>query len=166
MSSTAAPLFAQAPAHAPARALAHKRGGSRLMARIAQRIGAVSLALVAVFVWLAPGESWDGEMMLYKLLVCAAAALGSAALWQMSAPPVAPTVEVDVAAGELRLIREGAERRVLERCAFCDLHLVELSGRRFTFWGRGNTLLAEFSLSNAAVHARLLGALRAAGKLV
>ncbi len=150
---------------ATARALTHKRGGGRLMVRVAQRIGAVSLAMAAVFVWLAPGESWDGEMMLYKLVICVLAGLGSAALWQKSEPPLPPTVEIDVEAGELRLIREGAQARVLERCAFGDLHLVELSGRHFTFWGRRNTLLAEFSLSNAQTHARLVGALRAADKL-
>jgi hypothetical protein len=88
-------------------------------------------------------------------------------LWELGLPPLPPTVEVDVAASELRLIREGApaELRVLERCAFRDLHLVELRGHHFIFWGKGNRLLADITLSNATVHASLLGSLRSAGKL-
>ncbi|MCX7565140.1 hypothetical protein OS189_02130 [Sulfitobacter sp. F26169L] len=153
--------------HATILGATHVLNGNRLVMRIAQRLGAVSLALVGVLVWLAPGAGWESEVMLFKLTASLISALLSVALWQYSLPPLPPMVEVDVAAAELRLIRDGAPAasRVLERCAFSDLHLVELAGRRITFWGQGNRLLAEVTLSNAAAHASLLGALRAAGKL-
>ncbi|WP_299414688.1 hypothetical protein [uncultured Sulfitobacter sp.] len=154
-------------AHVPAYGVAHKLNGSRLVMRIAQRMASVSMALVALFVWVAPGAGWESEVMLFKLMVSLASGLAAVWFWQASLPPVPPTVEVDVAQAEVRLVRDGAlpEDRVIERCAFRDLHVVELSGRNITFWGRGNRLLAEITLSNARAHATLLGALRAEGKL-
>lgn len=148
--------------------IAHTLNGSRLVMRIAQRMGAATMALVALLVWLAPGAGWESDVMLFKLLLSIMSGLLAVGLWQVSLPPLPPTVIVDVAASELRLIREGApaESRVLERCAFGDLHFVEMSGPHFTFWGQGNRLLADITLSNAAVHASLLGALRSAGKLI
>jgi hypothetical protein len=139
----------------------------RLVLRFVMRMGAVSMAFVALFVWLAPGAGWEGDMVLFKFMVSLCAGFIGIAFWQNSLPPLPPTVEVDVAASELRLIREGVaeDKRVLERCAFSDLHLVELAGRQITLWGKGNRLLAEFTLNNANAHAALLAALRGEGKL-
>jgi hypothetical protein len=146
----------------PAVGAAHTLNGNRLVMRIALRMGAVSMALVALFVWLAPGAGWENDMVLFKLMVSLSAGFVGIVFWQNSLPPLPPTIEVDVAASELRLIREGvaSDARVLERCAFNDLHLVELAGRHITFWGKGNRLLAEITLSNANAHATLLAALR------
>lgn len=146
----------------------HKLDGSRLVLRIALRIAAVATGLVAIFVWLAPGAGWESDMVLFKLMVSICASLAALWFWQGSLPPLPPTVEVDVAAAELRLVRVDAveENRIIERCAFQDLHLVELAGRHITFWGKGNRLLAEITLSNATAHASLLGALRTSGKLI
>jgi len=148
-------------------AAAHTLGGNRLVARAAQRMGAAVFALVALFVWIAPGAGWDNEVMLLKLMTSMAAGSCAAWLWQSSQPQTPPTIEVDVALSELRLIREGTAqgRQVLERCAFRDLDSVELDGRNITFWGQGQRMLAKISLSNATAHATLLGALRAEGKL-
>jgi hypothetical protein len=148
--------------------IAHTLNGSRLIMRIGLRFGATTMTLVALLVWLAPGAGWESDIMLFKLLLSIMSGLLAVGLWQASLPPLPPTVVVDVAASELRLIREGvpAESRVLERCSFQDLHLVEMSGPHFTFWGQGNRLLADITLSNAAIHASLLGALRSAGKLI
>ncbi len=147
--------------------IAHRLNGNRLVLRLVQRMGAATMALVALMVWVAPGAGWESDMVLFKLLVSLIAGFSGIGFWQASLPPLPPVVEIDVAATELRLIREGApaDLRVLERCAFRDLHLVELTGRHFTFWAEGNKLLADVTLSNAVAHASLLSALRAAGKL-
>jgi len=147
--------------------IASRRDGSRLMRRIACRIAAVSLALVALLVWLTPGAVWESDVMLFKLAVSSVAGLSSAALFDASQPPLPPTVEIDVARAELRIVREGVEPalRVIERCMFDDLDSVEFVGRRITFWGQGDRLLAEITLSDPEVHERLLSALRKAGKL-
>ncbi len=148
--------------------VAHTLNGSRLVLRIALRMGAVTMALVSLLIWVAPGAGWENEIMMFKLTLSIMSGLFAIGFWQASLPPLPPTVIVDVAAAELRLIREGvpAEFRVLERCAFQDLHLVEMSGSHFTFWGPGNRLLADITLSNAAIHASLSDALRSAGKLI
>lgn len=153
---------------APAIGVAHTLNGARLMARIAARLGAMTSGMVAGFVWLAPGAGWEADIMLFKLMVSVFAVLIALWLWDLSAEPVPPKVEIDVAAGELRVIRDGAapEDRVLERCRFEELHLVELWGRRITFWAPGNRLLAEITLSSHATHAALVASLRGMGKLI
>ncbi|KEJ90338.1 hypothetical protein [Sulfitobacter donghicola] len=152
----------------PAIGIPYRLNGNRLMGRLAQRMGAATMMFVALFVWLAPGAGWESDIMLFKLMVSIIAAFLCVGLWQASLPPLPPIVEIDVAACEIRLVREGApaDQRILERCAFCDLHLVELEGRHITFWGHSNRLLAEITLSNATAHASLLAALRSAGKLL
>ena len=156
-------------AFAPAAAtgIPYKLDGGRLVLRTFARIGAVACALVAVLIWLAPGATWESDAMLFKLLLFVVALMAAVGLWQVSLAPLPPTVEVDVVNREVRLIRAGAPTadRVIERCAFDDLHAVELQGRHITFWARGQRLLAEITLSNASAHAALLGALRAVGKL-
>jgi len=151
----------------PAAGAAHTLNGNRLVLRIGMRIGAVTMVLVAMLIWVVPGAGWENDMILFKLMVSISAVLAAVWFGEASLPPVPPTVEIDVVASELRLIREGVsdESRLLERCAFEDLHLVELAGRHITFWGRGNRLLAEITLSNSGLHAALLASLRAAGKL-
>jgi hypothetical protein len=153
--------------HMPTKAVVHVLDASRLLLRVGLRFGAISCALVAVFIWLAPGASWESELMLYKLGLSSAAALLALACWQAAAPPLPPSVEIDVARGELRLVREGAPapERVIKRTAFADLQIVELRGRNLAFWEKGGNLLAEVTLCNASAHAALLQALRSAGKL-
>lgn len=151
----------------PIKGITYVLNGSRFLARFACKMGAATLALVAVFVWLAPGASWESDVMLFKMALSIMAAFCSFALWQNSQPVKAPSVEVDMAQLELRLIREydGAPRHIIERCAFADLHSVELRGRHITFWAKGERLLAQISLSNANAHATLVTSLRAMGKL-
>jgi hypothetical protein len=150
-----------------AKGITYVLNGSRFLMRFALKLGAVSLGLVAVFVWLAPGASWESDVMLFKLALSIFACFGAVAMWLGSQPVAAPGVEVDVAKREIRVIREGLsdEKRVIERCAFADLYAVDLHGRHIIFWGKGERLLAEISLSDANAQAALLASLRGLGKL-
>lgn len=152
---------------APAIGIVHVLDASRMLLRMALRFASFASVMVAVFIWLAPGASWENDVMLFKLALSAASVLVAIACWQAAAPPLPPTVEVDVRRGELRLVREGApaDKRLVKRCAFADLQVVELKGRHIAFWEKGGHLLAEITLSNATAHAVLLHELRTAGKL-
>ena len=153
--------------HMPTKAVVHVLDASRVLLRVGFRLGAMSCALVAIFIWLAPGASWQSELMLFKLGLSLAAALLALACWQAAASPMPLSVEIDVARGEIRLVREGApvQERVVKRTAFGALQAVELRGRRLVFWEKGGNLLAEVTLGDASAHAALLDALRRAGKL-
>jgi hypothetical protein len=151
----------------PATGIPHLLDGTRMLMRTAARLGAVTAAFVGVLIWLALGAVWESEVMLFKLALSVLCTLGAVALWQASLPPLPPVVEVDVARGEVRLVRTGApaDKRVIARCAFEDLQMAELSGRYVAFWGPSGRLIAEIALSNSSAHTALIGALRAAGKL-
>jgi hypothetical protein len=149
------------------RGITYVLNGSRFVARFACKLGAVSLGLAAVLLWVAPGAAWESDVMLFKLVLSVGAVYLAIALLQMGKPVAQPSVEVDIARGELRLIREenGSLPVILERCAFADLQAVDLCGSHITFWANGGRLLAEISLSNANAHAALLARLRGLGKL-
>jgi len=142
-------------------------GGGRFVARLACKLCAVSLGLAAVMLWIAPGATWESDVMLFKLVLSIFGAYAAFALFQHSRPVDPPSVEIDVAQKELRLICEddACGTILIERCAFEDLHAVDLRGRRITFWADGGRFLAEISLSNANAHATLLACLRGLGKL-
>lgn len=141
--------------------------GNRMLMRMVSRGAAVTAAFIAVMVWLAPGATWESDVMLLKLGLSIAAVFASVAFWQGSLPPLPPTVEIDTDICELRLVRSEPDtgKRVIERCSFGSLQTVELHGRHIAFWAPGGRLLAEITLSNASAHAKLLAALRATGKL-
>ena len=151
----------------PAMGIVHMLGGGRLALRLAMRIGAVTFAIVMLLIWIAPGATWDSDVLLFKAALSVASAFVSAAMWQQSMPQPRPTVEVDIANMEVRVMRRsaGAEPRVIESCRFADLDAVDLHGRHIILWNKGNRLLADFTLSNSKAHASLLAALRGAGKL-
>ncbi|KIN72083.1 hypothetical protein [Sulfitobacter guttiformis] len=154
--------------HTPSSAITYMLNGSRLVMRMVCKVGAVSFGLVALLVWFAPGASWESDVMLFKLGLCFMAVFICAALWQQSAPPIPPSVEVDIANLEVRVVRTDSTRPrlVIERCAFSDLEKVDVRGRNIVFWSKGNRLMADFTLTHAATHANLLSTLRSAGKLV
>lgn len=151
----------------PVLGIVHTLDGSRLALRIGMRLGAVSFAMVVLLIWIAPGATWDNDVILFKLGLSVVSGLMSAGMWQYSLPPVRPTVEVDIANMEVRVIRRQGEAaaKVIERCAFGDLDAVDLYGRHIVLWGKGKHLLADITLSDARAHSSLLGALRSVGKL-
>ena len=139
--------------------------GSRFLGRVAFRFSAISFALITVLIWLAPGASWESDVMLFKLALSIFSGLVAVGCWQSATPPVAPTVELDIARAEVRLVCEESGRRVIKSCSFADLQSAELNGRSISFWEVGGQFLAQVTLSNATAHAHLLHALRTAGKL-
>ncbi|MEQ6204300.1 hypothetical protein ABMC88_14765 [Sulfitobacter sp. HNIBRBA2951] len=153
--------------NAPSIGVPYKLDGTRTLLRMLARGGAVTAAFVGVMIWLIPGGSMESDVMLFKMGVTIGTVYAALAFWQASLPPSPPSVEIDTAKGELRLVRsEGNnQRRVIERCAFEDLQTAEISGRHIAFWAAEGRLLAEITLSNATAHATLLAVLRQAGKL-
>lgn len=147
--------------------IVHMLDGGRLMMRLAMRVGAVTFALVVALIWIAPGATWDTDVLLFKLALSVMSGFVAAGMWQRSLPPVQPTVEVDIANMEVRVMRSdgGAQPRLIESCNFCDLEAVDLQGRHIILWAKGKRLLADITLSNATAHASLLAALRHEGKL-
>lgn len=153
--------------NAPSIGVPYKLDGTRTLLRMLARGAAVTAAFVGVMVWLIPGGSLESDVMLFKMGVTIGAIYAALAFWQASLPPLPPSVEIDTAKGELRLVRSDVQnqRRVIEQCTFADLQKAEISGRHIAFWAAEGRLLAEITLSNATAHATLLAALRQAGKL-
>ena len=97
----------------PAQGIVHILGGGRMMLRLAMRLGAVSFALVVLLIWIAPGATWDNEVIVFKIALSVMSAFTSAGMWQRSLPQVQPTVEVDIANVEVRVMRRiGGQRPV------------------------------------------------------
>ena len=147
--------------------IVHTLDSGRVLMRTVMRIGACVFLFLAFLIWLTPVGAADSQMMLVKLAVSSLSVLASAGCWHASLPAMPPSVEIDIAEREVRLVRDGAResQRIIERCCFDQLHEVELNDRVFMFWAKGGRLLAEVTLSNATAHAVLLHALRSAGKI-
>lgn len=151
----------------PALGIVHMLDGGRFVMRLAMRLGAVSFAMVVLLVWIAPGATWDADVLLFKLALSVVSSLIAAALWKGSKPQGKPSVEVDIANMEVRVMRQrgNAPARIIERCSFAELEAVDLNGRHIILWSKGKRLLADITLSNATAHASLLASLRSVGKL-
>ncbi|WP_298971412.1 hypothetical protein [uncultured Roseobacter sp.] len=162
MSSTVDPVSFESIAPQPVRTL----DGSRMIMRGVQGMVGVALILTALGLWVAPGASWDHELMLFKLLASAVGGMMGIALLQGFARPAPPKVEVDTIRHEVRLVRtRGKDRFVLDRCSFKNLTRVENSGTYVKLWGKNDALLAEVAASDRVAHRSLVTALRVAGKL-
>ena len=141
--------------------------GGRMIIRGAQRLLGVSLALAAVGMWLAPGASWENDVMLFKLILSLMAILAGVGLLQASAKPKAVEVEIDTIRREVRLMRPAPDGSfaLIEHCAFADLARAERDDTLIRLWGPSNKLLAEVNMSDRAVLHTLVSGLRDTGKL-
>ena len=141
--------------------------GGRMIMRGTQRLFGVSLALAAVGLWLAPGASWENDVMLFKLILSVMAVLAGFGLLQASIKPKSVEVEIDTIRREVRLTRPASDgsSALLERCAFADLARAERDDNRIRLWGPSNKLLAEVTMTDRAVLCSLVVGLRDAGKL-
>jgi len=139
--------------------------GHRAMMRGAQGILGAALLMAAFGLWLAPGANWSQGLMLMKLLASSVAVMLGLACLQGLARPALPRVEVDTIRQEVRLVRtHGKDRKVLDRCKFADLTLVEKGDTHVQLWRKTKTVIAEVAVSDRVTHRRLVRALRVAGQ--
>ncbi len=145
----------------------HMADGGRMVVRAVQRLLGVALTLAAIGIWVAPGASWESDVMLFKLVLSVTALLAGFGLMHTSSTPSAPEVEIDTIRREVRLLRTAGDgsAEVLQRCAFADLSRAEQRGGHVRLWGQSGALLAEVTLTDRGVLKSLLAGLRDAGKL-
>ncbi|MGC1504872.1 MAG: hypothetical protein WA782_12125 [Sulfitobacter sp.] len=163
MTATAEFMNARAKAIEPAR----MANGGRMIIRGAQRLVGVSLTLAALGLWLAPGASWESDIMLFKLILSLTAVIAGLGLISESTSPSAPEVEIDTIRREVRLVRRqrGMADQILQSCGFADLAHAEREGNNVRLWDQAGTFLAEVSLTDRKALSSLVAGLRGAGKL-
>ncbi|KIN66286.1 hypothetical protein Z946_298 [Sulfitobacter noctilucicola] len=141
--------------------------GGRMIIRGAQRLAGVALTLAAIGLWLAPGASWEPDLMLFKLILSVSAVIAGLGLISASSTPPSPEVEVDTIRREVRLVRRlrGSAPVVLQSCPFAELAHVEQAGNNVSLWDKQGVFLAEVSLTDRNSLSSLLAGLRDAGKV-
>jgi hypothetical protein len=163
MTSTADFMDATALAVEPAR----MADGGRMIVRGAQRLVGVSLTIAALGLWLAPGSSWESDVMLFKLILSITAVIAGLGLVSASSTPRAPEVEIDTIRREVRLVRRqrGVAPVVLQSCAFSKLARAEHEGTNVRLWDESGAFLAEVSLTDRAALTSLVAGLSDEAKL-
>ncbi len=141
--------------------------GGRMIVRGAQRLIGVSLLIAALGVWIAPGATWDADIMLFKLILSVVGVIAGMGLISASGTPRAPEVHIDTIRREVRLVRRlrGSEPLVLQSCAFADLAHAEQDGSNVSLWDKGGIFLAEVSLTDRTALSSLVAGLQDEGKL-
>ncbi len=141
--------------------------GGRMIIRGTQRLFGVSLTIAAIGLWLAPGASWESDVMLFKLILSITAVIAGLGLVSASAKPRAPEVEIDTIRREVRLVRRqrGTAAEILQNCAFADLAKAEYKGSTVRLWDASGAFLAEANLSDRTAFSSLIAGLRDVGKL-
>ncbi|MEP5730965.1 MAG: hypothetical protein ABJL67_16535 [Sulfitobacter sp.] len=141
--------------------------GGRMILRGAFRLLGVALAIAAIGLWLAPGASWDTDILLFKLILSICAFLAGLGMLGSSSRPLPPEVEIDTIRREIRLVRRprGAKPTVLQSCEFSDLAYVEQTDASVRLWDKAGVFLAEVSLSERSAFNSLVAGLRDEGKL-
>lgn len=141
--------------------------GARMIIRGVQRVTGAALTIAALGLWLAPGSSWESDVMLFKLILSITAIFAGFGLMSGSARPALPEVEVDTIRREVRLVRRarGAAPVVLEKCGFADLSDAEFDSGIVRLWDRNGVFLAEFCPTDRNVLNSLVAGLQDAGKL-
>jgi hypothetical protein len=144
-----------------------KTDGSRLILRSLQRLVGFSLALTAAALWIAPGSSWDADVMLFKLILSMTSIIAGLGLMHASARPAPPEIEIDTIRREVRLMRRSRTEgsTVLSRSSFAELGKVEHDGPCIRLWDANMALIAEVTLHDRDARRSLLGGLRDEGKL-
>lgn len=163
MTATAEFMNDKAPAIEPVR----MADGGRMIVRGTLRLFGAAMALAAIGLWLAPGASWDSDIMLFKLILSLCALIAGIGMLSSSSRPPAPEVEIDSIRREVRLVRRlrGAAPVILQSCTFGDLAHVEHSNTTVRLWDKGGAFLAEVNVTDRSALSSLLSGLRDAGKL-
>lgn len=140
---------------------------SRYVLRILQRFVGASLAMAALFLWVAPGANWEGDLLLFKLILSITSVSAGLSLMHASAQLDDTLVEIDTVRREVRLIHaeRGQAPLMLERISFADLGRVERDGPEVYLRTADDRLIAVVTLADKQVQASLITGLRDAGKL-
>ena len=101
MTATSEFMNIQAPTLEPARMV----DGGRMIIRSAQRLIGAALTLAAIGIWIAPGASWESDVMLFKLILSLTAVIAGLGLMGASTAPRAPEIQIDTIRREVRLVR-------------------------------------------------------------
>ncbi|MEM7521432.1 MAG: hypothetical protein AAF307_10380 [Pseudomonadota bacterium] len=141
--------------------------GTRMIARGIQRLLGAALALAAVGLWVAPGSSWDNDILLFKLILSLTAVFAGIGLMSASAKPRAPEVQIDTIRREVRLVRRmtGAAPVVLQSCRFDELAQAEFDGATVKLWDTEGVFLADVCPTDRNALSSLVSGLRDAGKI-
>jgi len=141
--------------------------GAPVLLRGVHRLAGVSLALAAVGIWVAPGATWDTDVMLFKLALSSAALVAGFGLIQAGVRPVQPEIQIDTIRREIRVVRTQAKgpSEVTNRCAFAQLSRVERTGNHVRMYGPDDALIADVTLTQRAALNSLIAGLQDAGKL-
>lgn len=141
--------------------------GARMIGRGFQRLFGVALAMTAVGLWLAPGSTFDADILLFKLILSLVALLGGLGLMTASAKPREPEIEIDTIRREVRLVRRmrGIAPIILDTYRFDALARAEFDGTIVKLWDRKGDFLAEVCPTDRTALNSLVGGLQDAGKL-
>lgn len=141
--------------------------GGRMILRGVQRLLGASLTIAALGLWLAPGSSWESDVMLFKLILSITAILAGIGFMGASIRPPAPEIEIDTVRREVRVVRRmiGASPVILQSCKFDKLSRAEQAGPIVRLWDKGGKFLAEITLTDNKVLSSLVSGLRDEGKL-
>ena len=137
--------------------------GARWLVRGAQRFSGVVLLMAVAGLWLYPEALYDQDILLMKLALSVVMGMIGAGLIRSGRRTRPLEMEIDLAAGEVRLMRPqpGAMPRVVHRCSFADMRHVEVVDQMARMWDAGGVLIAEVPLADPATRSALLRALSA-----
>jgi hypothetical protein len=131
-----------------------------------QRLSGAALILAAGGLWLAPGASWESDVMLIKLALTVFAAMAGIGLLLASNYERFDEIEIDCIRRELRLVRPGTRgKTVLQRCGFDAIGRAEHEGTVVRLFDPEGGIIAEAALKDRFAMASLLVGLRDVGKL-
>ncbi|MEO0400760.1 MAG: hypothetical protein AAF214_00130 [Pseudomonadota bacterium] len=140
--------------------------GQRWLIRGAQRVGGAACVLAALGLWVQPGAAWDADLALFKMGLSVGLGFVGLAVMQMGRAVPSVDVEIDTIRREVRLVRgQGRARALVSRTRMTDLGPAELHANMLRMWAQDGALVAEVALSDPQMRARLVGALKDAGKL-
>ena len=140
--------------------------GAGVLLRGLQRLLGVSLMLAAVLLWVAPGATWESDILLFKLVLTLTGLMAGIGFLTNTVAVDTPDVEIDVSRREVRLVsRARGEVTTLKTCSFGRLSKVERTGPVLRLWDESGAFLAEVTMMDEAMLKDLVHGLKDEGKL-
>ncbi|MFD2739894.1 hypothetical protein ACFSUD_09965 [Sulfitobacter aestuarii] len=140
---------------------------SALRARLqrgALALGGGGLLLATLALWLAPGASWESDLLLFKAALSLTLCLAAAGLLAGCGQNAPVRMEIDTGRRELRQVRlrGNGMAEILWRCRYADLAPVEPTGNALLLRDRAGTVRAEVVFDDPGILSDLLSDLREA----